>query len=264
MHYRSFPLCVFSLVSLATIACGQTTAINLTFANSSNRLQDTGSSGITFSSSGDNLTYSAGPGGTTAANFDGTTGLTASSSPISSAFTIAFWMNTTTPGAGALGMGEDWYEGSGLVDGDLPTATQDWGVSLLGNNIALGIGGPDRTITSSSSVTNGTWVYVTATWDGSSQTATLYIDGVEQAQSTSVPGQNRITSDPFQVGHDPTVGNYYTGALADVQIYTTAFTAGEVESNYDLTAVPEPATCALIAGVGALGFAVWRRRPARA
>jgi hypothetical protein len=247
---------------LATALRAQTAAIDLTFANPSNRLQDTGSSGITFSLSGGALSFGAGEGTTTAATFDGTNKLTATSSPITSAFTIAFWMKTTTAGTGTPGV-NDWYAGSGLVDGEMLTATQDWGVTLLGNKVALGIGGPDLTIVSTSSVTDGSWVYVTGTWDGSGHTSTLYLDGSQQAQSTAAPGQDRITNNPFEIGKDPTTGGFYNGALSDIQVYTTAFTPAEVQSNYNLTAVPEPSTYALLAGSAALGYAAWRRRPVR-
>jgi hypothetical protein len=245
-------------VLLAPVLHGQTPAIGLTFDNSGNRLADSGTSSITFSNVGSHaVTFGSGINGGTAAIFDGSSSLQASASPIVDGFTIAFWMNTTTAGNG----GTQWYQGNGLVDGELPGQTNDWGLSLLGSKVALGIGNPDRTIISTSNVTTGTWTYVTATWDASAHTSTLYLNGAEEAQSTSTGSLSRFTTDQFFVGKDVS-GNSYTGLLDNVEIYTSAFTSAQVTADYQSaeSAVPEPPFYAAFMGACALGFAVWRTR----
>lgn len=49
-------------------------------------------------------------------------------------------------------MGAQWWSGNGLVDAEVENGVNDFGISLLGQKIAFGLGPNDVTITSKSIV----------------------------------------------------------------------------------------------------------------
>jgi len=74
------------------------------------------------------------------------------------------------------------------VDGEVPNAADDFGVSLVGNKAAFGIGNPDTTISTTSAVNDGLWHHVTATRDSVGGAMNLYFDGALQATTTGPQG----------------------------------------------------------------------------
>ena len=245
-----------SLALLAVLAgtgplCAQTLLVNLDFDNAGDRLANTGTAGTTFSPSAGAVTYAAGVGSGTAALFDGSSSLQASDSPVTIALTVSFWMKTTTDNG--LG-GDQWYQGAGLVDGELGGDTTDWGISQIGTQLAFGIGSSDATLFSTSSVNTGNWIHVAATWD-TSGTMNLYLNGAWEASYNLASTDSRDTNNPFFIGQD-LGGNTYTGSLDEIRIYDSALSAGQVAA---LAAIPEPATYAMFAGLAALGLAYVRR-----
>jgi len=141
--------------------------------------------------------------------------------PLSTDFTIEYWMNTTEvayPGTG-------WYEGAGIVDGEIGGTANDLGTSLLGNKLAFGTGDPssaqDVTITSKSDVNTGKWVFVAATRNAATGQMKLFINGV--AEDSSIAG-----TAPLQPNSTLTLGsingansNYFNGSLDEVRLFTT-------------------------------------------
>jgi hypothetical protein len=234
----------------------QTAVVNLNFDNPGDRFANTGAAGTTFSAAYDTgpVTFGSGIGGGTAAIFDGNSSLQASDTPLTTALTVSFWMNTTS----TAGSGPQWYNGNGLVDGELSGDTTDWGVSQIGTQVAFGIGSSDTTIFSTSSVNTGNWIHVAATWD-TSGTMNLYLNGSLEATYDTGSSDPRDTSNQFFVGQDSN-GTFYTGSLDEIQIYDSALSSGQITA---LAAIPEPATYAIFAGCGALGLALWRRRRAK-
>ena len=91
--------------------------------------------------------------------------------------TVSFWMKTTQTGGDG-----DWDDGRGLVDANVEGALADFGVSLVGDRVAFGVGSlnyttevvGDTTITSRSAVNDGQWRHVAATFsDGDRGDAAL-------------------------------------------------------------------------------------------
>jgi hypothetical protein len=173
------------------------------------------------------VTFPAGKLGAHAARFDGL-GNTYIGIPriISDQFTVAFWMKTTATG----GNGQ-WWSGEGLIDGEVPNAADDFGISLVGNKAAFGVGNPDTTISTSSAVNDGLWHHVAATRDSVSGAMDLYLDGTLQATATgplgakAAPPMLRIGS--LQTG---VAGGFFSGSIDDVQIFNRVFEPGEVPS----------------------------------
>lgn len=234
-------------------AAAQTILVELDFENPGNRLTQTGSASTVFSVSAGSLTYATGVNGGTAAGFDGSSSLRADSSPVTSALTITFWMKTTS----SYGGGTQWFQGAGIVDGELGGDTTDWGTSVLGDKLAFGIGSSDRTLFSTRPVNTGEWIFVAATWD-TSGAMSLYLDGALESTTELGSTSSRRSDNQFFIGQD-LGGGAYTGSLDQIRIYDTALSAGQVSAVY-AASIPEPSTYAALAGLAALAIAARRRR----
>ena len=171
--------------------------------------------GVTFAT--------AGKVDSAAATFDGVNGSIQIPAEVGTDFSIAFWMKTTSTG----GAGAQWWNGSGLVDGEVPGAVADFGTSLVGNKVAFGIGNPDTTIMSASAVNDGAWHHVAVTRNGASGAMQLYCDGTLQASATGPTG-TRSAPTTLRIGSIQTGFGYYNGSLDEVRLYNYALAAAEV------------------------------------
>lgn len=93
----------------------------------------------------------------------------------------------------------------------------------------------------------------------------LYVDGSLQA-TTGTDALVFNTASFIVGGHGGGTTGYYsydfTGLIDDLQVYSGALSASDVSFLYHNAgqAIPAPATYASLAGLGALGSAVWHRR----
>jgi len=122
-----------------------------------------------------------------------------------------------------IGTGTAFYQGAGLVNGEVANTVNDFGLSLnVNGRLLAGTGNPDTTIASSStSFTNGQPHIVVFRRTRSSGALTLYVDGVLQGSATG--GKQSLTT-PTQLvlGAQQTLNNYLTGDIAEVKFYDTA------------------------------------------
>jgi hypothetical protein len=82
----------------------------------------------------------------------------------------------------------------------------------------------------------GVWTHVVMTHDGTMDR--IYMNGA-QVNEKAYSGALNKTSHPFGIGYDPIdKGNYFDGALDEVQIYNRALTADEVLGLYVLQSIP--------------------------
>ena len=134
-----------------------------------------------------------------------------------SSFTIAFWMKTTSTGFHG---GPNWWNGTGLVDGEVATGLNDFGVSLLGGKIAFGVGNPDTTLPSTISVNDGLWHHIVATRNELDGMMALYLDG-KLNTNTFGPIGARLAPPFLRLGSLQTgnVATFYNGVLDDVRLY---------------------------------------------
>ncbi|WP_077534330.1 LamG-like jellyroll fold domain-containing protein [Massiliimalia massiliensis] len=140
-------------------------------------------------------------------------------------FTIGFWVKTTQTMSGT-----QWYEGAGLLDGECPEVTNDFGVSLLDGKLAFGTGRPDVTIKSNTSINDGNWHYCTVTRERPSGKMSLYVDGIKEAET--IGGKKSLyTPLELDVGriHNSTT-NYFKGSMDELVIYNRAFSDNEVKA----------------------------------
>jgi len=171
-----------------------------------------------------NVTYAAGKLGAQAAQFDGTNGYVQIPLTISTNFTIGFWMKTT-----ATGGGSQWYNGKGLVDGEVGGVVNDFGTALVGNKAAFGVGNPDTTILSTNVVNDGLWHHITATRNATNGLMQLYVDGVFQA-STLGPTGTRTAPPYLRIGSIQTgvAGGFVSGTIDDVQLLNHVASTAEI------------------------------------
>ncbi len=171
------------------------------------------------------VTYPTGKLGAQAIQFDGSSGQYVTiPTVISNDFTIALWVKTT-----ATGSSGSWYNGKGLVDGEMAGVTDDLGLTLVNANAAFGIGNPDTTIYSTTAINDGTWHHVTATRSATSGEMDLYIDGSLEAMTTGPTGTKHASTN-LRIGALRTLvsGCFLAGSIDDVQIYSRVFSASEV------------------------------------
>lgn len=159
--------------------------------------------------------------------FNGINSVVAVTNRVGNDFTIAFWVKTTQT-AGT----PQWYNGAGLVDGDVPFGNFDFGTALVGGKFAFGVGNPDTTIVSTTSVNDGSWHHCVATRDGATGVIRVYVDGSFQATGT---GTRNTLSAPTRLLFGTTGGNYFNGSLDDVKIFTRALASNEVTALYAST-----------------------------
>jgi Concanavalin A-like lectin/glucanases superfamily len=160
-------------------------------------------------------------------NFDGSNDYVSIPRSIQDSFTIGFWFKPEANGSGTAT--NQWYGSTGLVDGEVGGVTNDFGISWSAGTVHFGVGNPDVTIHSSSLALNQ-WYYVAATRDKATGVISLYVDGALQATATG--GTQSLTSPSvLNIGRLQTaVNGYFKGSIDDLQIWSKALTASEVNS----------------------------------
>jgi hypothetical protein len=169
-----------------------------------------------------NPTFVAGHSGL-AVNLNGTNQFVRLPRSIQDSFTIAFWVRTTTTGA----TGAQWWVGKGLVDGEVANVVNDFGVSLVGTRVAFGVGNPDTTIQSTTSINDGAWHHVAVTRNAATGAMVLYVDGAQQATATGPTG-TRSAPASLRVGSLQTNLNFFAGQIDEVRLFGAVLTAAQV------------------------------------
>jgi hypothetical protein len=165
--------------------------------------------------------------------------------PVSDDFTIELWVKTSM--AGPTSTTPQWWQGAGLLDGEVAGAANDFGLSLLNGKAAFGVGNPDVTILSTTSINDGQWHHIAATRQRSSGLLLLYVDGVQEASSAgtttnvnSLTGPANLRLGGIQTG-TPAPAAYFTGQLDEVRLWSTVRTAANLNA-YKNYQVPSTAT----------------------
>ena len=159
--------------------------------------------------------------------FDGSNDYVSIPRMVSDDFTISFWIKTVQTG----GTGQ-WYNGKGLVDGEVGGVANDFGTVLLGSKFGFGVGNPDTTITSTTSINDGQWHYVAATREKATGKMAVYVDGIIESTGT---GSKSVLTSPsnLRIAGIQTGSNYFNGNVDELVIYNRVLTSDEVLSNYN-------------------------------
>ncbi|MBN2164169.1 MAG: hypothetical protein JXR25_13545 [Pontiellaceae bacterium] len=156
--------------------------------------------------------------------FNGTSTKVETENPLCNDFSIAFWVKTTQSITGS-----QWYQGAGLVDADVAYTKDDFGTALLNGRFAFGIGNPDMTIQSTSTINNGNWHQCVATREQATGTIRVYVDGnLEASGSGNKNSLSASTSLLFGV----TGSRFLNGSMDEIQIFTRTLSDNEVAALY--------------------------------
>ena len=159
---------------------------------------------------------------------------------IRNSMTIEFWVQTTS----TAGVGSGWFDGDGLIDGELPGFNQnDFGVVLRGSNFTFGVGdlsGAFGNIDSTTAINDGDWHYCVATRDHTTGEIAIYVDGSQEAATTAPLGR-KDGPDVLRIGSIQTGINYFAGQLDEVKLYN--YPKSELEVAADYNAVTGESVC---------------------
>jgi hypothetical protein len=191
------------------------------------------------------LSYVAGKVGAQAAQFNGMSSYVSIPRSVTDDFTVAMWVRTTDTAGTA---GAQWWNGKGLVDGEVNGGGADWGTAIVNGKFVLGIGstGGDTTIASSLNINDNTWHHVAATRNNTSGAMAVYVDGVLRGSGTGPTGSRTFPAS-LRIGSLQTGNNFLLGTLDDVRLYDRILTSGEINA---LIGTPPAAPTNLVAMIG--------------
>ncbi len=192
-----------------------------------------GATTVVDSISGNNGTLVDGPTLQTAGAFNGSgTSVTFASGSdyieiprsVQNDFSFAFWVKSDQ----AASTGTNWYQGYGLVDGEVPNIVNDFGTSVLGGKFAFGVGNAETTITSTTAINDNRWHHVVATRDSSSGEMKVYVNGIEEGVTTGPTG-TKAAAPRLTIGQIQTGINQFEGSIDELSIYDRVLSVAEVK-----------------------------------
>lgn len=152
-------------------------------------------------------------------------------------FTLEAWIKYDTASA----FGDNYWEGTPLVYADVAGADVDFGMSLVGDKLAFGVGAgvdgvlngsADYSIFGTTTLNDGNWHHVAATRSKSSGLISLYVDGVSDATPVATEQVESLTANPsIWIGGNPIDGRYYYGQIDEVRIWSTVRSEAEITAN---------------------------------
>jgi hypothetical protein len=113
-------------------------------------------------------------------------------------------------------------------------------------------------------ISQGVWVHIASTWDGTQ--VTHYLNGVQIAGGATYSGSIGATTDILAIGvnagyYDQGPATAFNGAIDDLYVYNRPLSGSEIVLLMNGAAIPEPSVAAILAG-GLAILAVagrWRR-----
>lgn len=163
--------------------------------------------------------------------FDGVNDYIQIPRPVSDDFTISCWFKTTQN----TGNPTAWYQSNGLMDCEMPGATNDFGLSIGLGRVVFGVGNPDVTIRTdfNSKYNDGVWHMATATRNRTTGEIKLYVDG--ELKSSAIAGNtNSLTSaSNMRIGSLQTNIGFFSGEITANSAYNRVLSAGEIYKLYE-------------------------------
>ncbi|MBN2843428.1 MAG: hypothetical protein JXM68_10080, partial [Sedimentisphaerales bacterium] len=173
------------------------------------------------------LVYVPGVVGDYAVSFNGTTQFAVMPWVVYNSFTIEYWVKTTSVG----GTGQ-WFNGIGLIDGEMSGTVNDFGTTVLSGKLAFGVGNPDTTIVSTAAINDDQWHHCVATRDHVTGEMAIYVDGEMENYLANGPAGTRKAANDLRIGKKRFGTGYLNGAIDAVRMYNYPMNELEVADLY--------------------------------
>jgi hypothetical protein len=141
------------------------------------------------------------------------------------------------PGKGVLGVGSRWFKAHFFqrLSTGIGAHNPSW-VCLDGpvgqNRLCLGADNArDRWWGSNTVIDNETWHHIASTYDPTTKTASMYIDGALDRVTTIAGGLSLGTK--FWIGGDDYNDNFFDGLIDEAQVYNRVLEASEIQAIFD-------------------------------
>ena len=119
-------------------------------------------------------------------------------------------------------------------------------------NVYIRLGGGDRTVAGTSAIAANTWTHLATTFDGA--TLRLYVNGAQVA-SRPFSGSITASADPLRIGGNAPWGEYFSGLIDEVRVYSRVLTAAEIQADMNTPVgtadVTPPAVSSVVPAPGA-------------
>ena len=140
-------------------------------------------------------------------------------------FTLAAWIKTDTPG---LNLGNQGYQGSGLIWSDVGGTANDFLLAVLGTKLSFFCGNPDISVNSDTDIVTGQWVHVAATRNAQDGQIGIYINGQNENTINHSNNSPLNAQDIIAIGGNVLDSRYYTGLIDDVRFYDHVLSQTEI------------------------------------
>lgn len=126
---------------------------------------------------------------------------------------------------------EAWIKSNSIVGARNIVSTADSPFWFFGSTLASGVG-QNYTVVTHGSFPINLWKYVAVTFSDSNNTMTLYIDGIQVSQNTSVT--EHFVQQLIRIGAHSVPGpvSFFSGNIAKVRIYNYALTSTQILTKY--------------------------------
>jgi hypothetical protein len=173
--------------------------------------------------------------------------------PVENDFTILCVFRSSE----GLNTGTQFYQGAGLINGEVANVVNDFGMSLnVNGRVLAGTGNPDTSIASATGLNDGQPHLVAFTRTRSTGGLELHVDGVSQGTATGGK-QSLVTPPRLVLGAQQTLVYWLGGDIAEVRIFSSALAPGErvaeenaLKCKYGLGSAAPPAAPASLSGNG--------------
>jgi len=197
--------------------------------------EGSGTTSKDLSGSTNNVTTSTGAGWTTgkagsAASLNGTSSFWTTASSVvntTTSFTVAAWVNmNASPSTSEAAVTQNGVNESGLRLG-YDSGSGRWAFTMTESDSTSAVF--DRAIASSVTVATGTWVHLAGTFNSSTQTMTVYVNGSAAGTQSHPVTWNATGGVRVGAALDAAAGKWFwSGAVDDVRMYSTALSATDI------------------------------------
>ena len=164
-----------------------------------------------------------------ARSFNGSSDYVTIARPVQDDFSICAWINTTT-----VGNGTNHYQYAPILDSEVGGYVSDFGFGIDSNG-KLGFGdgdGTDYSLSGSTTVSTGSWMFVCATRNKTTGLMSLYVngslDGTKTGSKTSLTANSNA-----RIGYGYDAPKYINGLIDDLTIYNTVLSLNDIQYIYN-------------------------------